>query len=180
MAGSIVTLDNMDIAIMTHLQADGRKSFTDIAKALNVSVGTVRNRVSRLVADRTLHIFGRVNPTHVGFQAPANIHVIIRPPALISAAAAEIAAFPEVSYVAMLTGEYDLEIDVMCRDQAHLTDLLTMRLHKVEGVAETRTHMILRIFKYAQPDLNLLKSAGTAEAADASDNMPQSHEKSQI
>ncbi len=148
---------------MGHLQEDGRKSFTDIARALNVSVGTVRNRVSRLIADKTLQIFGRVNPTHVGFQASANIHINIRPPSLLADAVAEISEFPEVSYMAMLTGEFDLEIDVMCRDQAHLTELLTNRLHKVPGVAETRTHMILRIFKYAQPDLSLLASENNTD-----------------
>jgi Lrp/AsnC family transcriptional regulator, regulator for asnA, asnC and gidA len=152
-----VALDDLDIAIMSQLQADGRKSFTDIARALDISVGTVRNRVSKLIADRTLHIFGRVNPTHVGFQASANIHIAVRPPALISAVASEVGDFPEVSYMALLTGEFDLEIDVACRDQEHLTELLTNRLHRIEGVAETRTQMLLRVYKYAQPDLRLLQ-----------------------
>ena len=162
-------VDDLDLAIMMQLQEDGRRSFTDIARALNISVGTVRNRISRLIADKTLHIFGRVNPTHVGFQASANIHIAVRPPSLIGAAASVIGEFPEVSYMALLTGEFDLEIDVACRDQEHLTELLTNRLHKVEGVVETRTHLLLRVFKYAQPDLRLLQRP-SARAAGHDDN----------
>lgn len=149
-------LDRIDLAILRQLQDDGRRSFTEIAKALGLSVGTIRNRFHRLLEDGTLHVIGRADPHRVGFRAPANIHIAVRPPHLIPKAAAQIAEFPETSYVAIVSGSYDLEVDVMCRDLDHLTELITERLHRVPGVADTNTSLILRVVKYSQPNLKLL------------------------
>jgi DNA-binding Lrp family transcriptional regulator len=43
-----VSLDDVDRAILHHLQENARKSLTDIAEAVNVSDNTVRNRVQNL------------------------------------------------------------------------------------------------------------------------------------
>ncbi len=150
-------LDALDLGILAHLQEDGRRSFTAIAEALEVSVGTVRNRFARLLADGTLHVIGRADPHRAGFRAPANLHVAVRPPHLVEPAAHAIARFPEASYVALVSGAFDLEVDVMCRDLQHLTELVTERLSQVAGVAEVRTNVILRVVKYGQPDLRLVR-----------------------
>ncbi|ADI14534.1 Lrp/AsnC family transcriptional regulator [Truepera radiovictrix] len=168
-------LDQVDLAILRQLQDDGRRSFTDIASALGLSVGTIRNRFTRLLEDGTLHVIGRADPHRVGFHAPANVHIAVRPPQLITAAAAQIADLPETSYVAIVSGPYDLEVDVMCRDLAHLTELVTERLPRIPGVADTHTSLILRVVKYAQPNLELLhpEAQGAAEGdADTTDPNP--------
>ena len=59
-------MDQIDLDIISFLQTDGRMPFTDIAKALDVSEGTVRNRVARLVQDRMLQIVGMVDPYRLG------------------------------------------------------------------------------------------------------------------
>lgn len=166
MAAENEHVDELDLQILAHLQQDGRKSLTDIAAALGTSVGTVRNRVARLVADKTVHISGRVDPHKVGFRAPANIRVTIQPPSLVEQAAAQIAEFPEVSYVALISGEFDLEVDVLCRDQSHLSNLITDRLHQVPGVTKVHTDMVLRVYKLADPDLNLVNPARIPDAAE--------------
>lgn len=151
-------LDELDFAILAHLQVDGRKSFTDIAKALNVAGNTVRNRVTRMIEQGTLNVIGRVNPHHVGFHAYAMIHVTIEPPHLTEAAVAQIIEFPEVSFLATMSGEYDLCVDVMCRDNQHFTELINQRLHQVPGVTKTKTMFFLKAYKYGQPDLSLLQT----------------------
>jgi Lrp/AsnC family transcriptional regulator for asnA, asnC and gidA len=152
------SLDDLDFAILTELQDDGRKSYTDIARALGVSIGTVRNRITRMVDDGTVRFICRPDAYRVGFHTPANIKVSIRPSNRLEEAAAQIAAFPEVYYLALVAGEYDLDIDVMCRDQQHLTDLVTERLHRVPGVYATVTSVILRVYKLSLPDLSLVSS----------------------
>jgi Lrp/AsnC family transcriptional regulator for asnA, asnC and gidA len=112
-------VDALDLAILKHLQDDGRRSFTEIATCLNVAVGTVRNRLKRLLTDQTVRIVPRINPQRVGFHAPATILISIEP-TLHEEAITEIATFPEVSWLASLTGEYDVVVDVMCRDIDHL------------------------------------------------------------
>ncbi|MCB0035147.1 MAG: Lrp/AsnC family transcriptional regulator [Anaerolineales bacterium] len=149
-------MDDLDFAILNHLQEDGRKPFTEIAKALGVTEGTIRNRVAKLTADETLKVIGLVDPHHIGFDTPALISVSVQP-GLLDDAVAAISKFPEVSYLLLVAGEYDLMVEVMCRDRSHLTELVTGRLHKVPGVTDTRTTFILHIYNVVQPDLNLAK-----------------------
>ena len=149
-------MDDLNFALLTHLQADGRKPFTEIAKALDVSEGTVRNRVAKMTADRTLQIIGLVDPHQAGFDCPALIQVAVEPEHT-EAAIDEISTFPEVSYLLSIAGDFDLLVEVMCRDLDSLSEFITHRLRKVPGVKNTHTTFILKTHKVVQPDLNLIK-----------------------
>lgn len=149
-------VDDLDFAILSLLQKDGRSSFTDIANELGTAVGTIRNRVTKMLEDDTLHIVGRVNPYRVGFNSPATILISVEPDN-IQEVIARISEFPEVSYISMLTGDFELMVDVMCRDSGHLTEFLVQNLSKVRGIRTYKTSIILRIVKYVQPDLLLAR-----------------------
>jgi Lrp/AsnC family transcriptional regulator for asnA, asnC and gidA len=82
--------------------------------------------------------------------------VYVRPATLKEKVAQKIARFKEVSFLAMTSGDYDLEVDVMCRDNEHLVHFVN-ELSKIEGVYQTKTTIYFKVYKYAQPDLNLLK-----------------------
>lgn len=86
------TLDDLDFAILSCLQQDGRMSFTEIAERLTVSVGTARTRLNRLIDEGIISIVGRVNPDKVGFRAYAHIAVYVRPATLKEQVAQEISA----------------------------------------------------------------------------------------
>lgn len=45
----MVELDNLDVKILSHLQANSRKSFQEIAKSCLTSVPTIKSRVDRLI-----------------------------------------------------------------------------------------------------------------------------------
>lgn len=156
------TLDDLDFQILSQLQKDGRKSFTEIADALNVSVGTVRNRVTWLMETKTLTVIGRVDPEKIGFHAYAHIFINVRPAELILPVAEKIAKLPEVSFLAMISGGYDLEVNVMCRNNDHLIWLMNEKIHRIKGVFETSTNMYFRVIKIAQPDLNLVKESNSS------------------
>ena len=149
-------IDDLDFTILAHLQEDGRKPFAQIAKELGLAVGTVRNRVLKMLEDKTLRIIARVNPQRVGFNAYTTILVSIQPEYL-GESSKEIARFPEVSYLSIITGEYDVMVDVMCRDTQHLKDFLINRLAKVKGIKEFKTMLILDVYQFAQPDLRLAR-----------------------
>ncbi len=141
-------MDKIDRAILDMLQDDGRKPFTEIAHTLGVSEGTVRNRVSRLIEDRVLHIVGMVDPAALGLHTPAVVGVTVQP-ARVDDVAQAIAAFPEVTYLIMVSGEFDLWVEVQCRDRDHLATFLNDRLLRVPGVVRTQTFITLRNYKLA-------------------------------
>jgi Lrp/AsnC family transcriptional regulator, regulator for asnA, asnC and gidA len=154
---SSMQLDDLDYKILEQLIKDGRKSFTDIADELNVSVGTVRNRYNVFVDNELLTIIGRVNPDKIGFHTYAQILIKVRPVDKVAEVAERIAKLPEVSFLAMTTGAYDLEVNVMCRNNEHLVQLMTTQITKMDGIFESATNIYFKVYKYAQPDLYLLK-----------------------
>ena len=157
-------MDALDHSILAILQKDGRKPFTEIAKMLSVTEGTVRNRVSKLIEDQVVQISGLVNPHYLGYNAPAIIGVSVKPPYL-DEAAAQIATFPEVAYLVMVSGEFDLMVEVFCRDREHLASLLKDQLRRVPGVQRTETFFILHTFKLAQGARPSLSRNGPLEAS---------------
>jgi len=151
-----VVLDDLDFAVLSCLQEDGRMSFTIMADKLKVSVGTIRTRVNKLIEDGTINVIGRVDPDKVGFRSYAHIAIYVRPAALKEKVVQKIVNKPEVSFLAGTSGDYDLEVDVMCRDNDHLVEFVN-GISKIEGVYQTKTTIYFKVYKYAQPDLKLLK-----------------------
>lgn len=149
-------MDDLDLAILASLQNDGRRPFTDIAQNLGVSEGTVRNRVAKLVNDDTLKIVGIVDPVSLGYNAPAMIGISVSE-LDIERIAEEIAVFPEVNYLIMVSGEFDLIVEIICRDREHLANFLNHHLRRVAGVERTQTFMTLRIFKNAHGQAPILQ-----------------------
>jgi Lrp/AsnC family transcriptional regulator for asnA, asnC and gidA len=141
-------MDNIDHKLIAILQKDGRTPFTEIAKQLDISEGTVRNRLARLQEKGIIQVIGMVDPYTLGFDAPAMIGVSVDPPELEKAAAV-IAEFEEVSYLIMVSGEFDLIVEVMCQDRESLAKFLNQKLRLVPGITRTQTYLILRTFKMA-------------------------------
>jgi Lrp/AsnC family transcriptional regulator for asnA, asnC and gidA len=150
------SLDETDFAILSHLQKDGRMSFTVIAKKLKVSIGTVRTRFNKLIEEGAISIIGRVDPAKVGFHCYAQIAVNVRPASVKDKVAKQISKSPEVSFLALTSGEFDMEVDVMCRDNDHLMEFVD-KISRIDGVHQTRTTIYFKVFKYAQPDLGLIR-----------------------
>ncbi len=150
-----IPLDETDFAILQRLQDDGRRSFSDIANELNIASNTVRNRVARLQDANLLKIIGWVDPNVLGYRAPANIQIAIEPPQLLEEAAAQLSELPEARFVAMITGDFDLTVNVRCRDLDHLTNLITKKIYNIPGVVRTQTNMYMHVFKYGPSEVNL-------------------------
>jgi Lrp/AsnC family transcriptional regulator for asnA, asnC and gidA len=139
-------ISELDKRIIEHLQLDGRRPFTQIATALGVSEATVRARTNRLIERGILQIVGVTDPLKLGFQQQAMIGVRCEAPQLLEAAEV-INAFPEVDYLVVTAGAYDLLVEVVCEDNEALLRFLTEKLRRVAGVRETETFVYLRMLK---------------------------------
>ena len=105
---------------------------SEIAEKLNVSISNVRMRVSKLLEDKTIQIVGRVNPQNVGFNAYANIAVSVRPAHLIPVVIDKLMEMREVSFLAVTSGEFDIEVDIMCKDNEQLHQLVNQVIAQIE------------------------------------------------
>ena len=136
----------LDKRIIEHLQADGRKSFTQIATALGVSEAAVRARTNRMVERGILQIVGVTDPLRLGFQQVAMIGIKCEANKLMQVAD-RLAEFPEVDYVIITAGSYDILIETVSEDNEALLRFLAERLRAIDGVRETETFVYLRMVK---------------------------------
>jgi Lrp/AsnC family transcriptional regulator for asnA, asnC and gidA len=141
-------LDDLDKGIIGALQAEGRRPYSRIAQQLGVSESVVRYRVQRLEQSGMLQVVGIADPLRLGFDRMALIGLKVRPGAL-KAVCEAVTAFPETSYVAATAGGFDAIVEVICRDTAHFGELLTGRLHAVDGVVSAESFFVLEIYKMA-------------------------------
>ena len=135
-------VSELDKRIIEHLQADGRRPFTQIAAELGVSEAAVRARTNRLIERGILQVVGVTDPLKLGFQQMAMIGIRCESDRLVA-----VAEMPEVDYVVITAGTYDLLIETVCEDNEALLRFLTERLRSIEGVRETETFVYLRMVK---------------------------------
>ena len=143
-------VSDLDKRIIEHLQADGRRPFTQIAAELGVSEAAVRARTNRLIERGILQVVGVTDPLKLGFHQMAMVGVRCQSDRLV-AVAEELAAMPEVDYVVITAGTYDLLVETVCEDNEALLRFLAERLRAIDGVRETETFVYLRLVKQTLP-----------------------------
>ena len=138
-------LSPLDKRIIEHLQADGRRPYTQIAHDLGVSEAAVRARTNRLIERQILQIVGVADPRKLGFEQAA-IGIRCEPGRLVAVAEA-LATMPEVDYVVITTGRFDIIIETVLADTEALLRFLTDRLPAIDGVRDSETFTYLRLVK---------------------------------
>jgi Lrp/AsnC family transcriptional regulator for asnA, asnC and gidA len=136
----------LDKRIIEHLQQDGRRPFTQIAADLGVSEAAVRARTNRLVERGVLQVVGVTDPLRLGFQQMAMIGIRCERDKLVEVSE-RIADMPEVDYVVITAGTYDLLIETVCEDNEALLRFLAEKLRQIDGVRDTETFVYLRMVK---------------------------------
>lgn len=160
--------DEIDHVILQTLQEDGRKSFSDLAKDMGMAVSTISKRYMNLVECGILTIVGRVEPERVGLNAYAAIQVQVDTVANVERVAKELQAMPEVCFLALRTGDFQLEINVMCRDNTHLMEILRNNMDKINHVRKYEINMYLKVYKWGR----------SAVKKNEASNLPQKRQNS--
>ena len=138
-------LDAVSKAIVSELQADGRRSYAEIGRAIGLSEAAVRQRVQRLTESGVMQIVAVTDPMQLGFTRQAMIG--IRCAGDTRATADALAALPEVDYVVLTAGGFDVLAEVVCEDDDQLLELLNTRIRSLDGVVSTDTFVYLKLRK---------------------------------
>ncbi len=137
--------DELDKAIIAELQRDGRAAYSTIAETVGLSEAAVRKRVKRLIAEEVMQVVAVTDPTQLGFARQAMIGIRASGP--LEPVAEALSALPEVVYVVITTGSYDLLTEVVCESDAHLLELVSQRIRGIERITDTDTLMYLKLQK---------------------------------
>jgi Lrp/AsnC family transcriptional regulator for asnA, asnC and gidA len=137
----------LDVAIVDLLMEDGRLSCAEIARRIGgVSERAVRYRIARLVREGVIRVLAIPNPKALGFPVVADVMIEVEP-GHIQEVAGKLREYECVSYVACSTGDRDVSIQVVARDNAELYRFVTDVVGKVPGVRRTETYLVPVILK---------------------------------
>jgi Lrp/AsnC family transcriptional regulator, regulator for asnA, asnC and gidA len=138
-------LDHTNRVIIEELQRDGRRPYGAIAKTVGLSEAAVRQRVQRLRESGIIEIVAVTDPLQLGFRRQAMIGV--KAEGDLRVLADELARIPEVEYVVICAGSFDLLVEVVCEDDDHLLELLNTSIRSVPGVQATEAFVYLKLAK---------------------------------
>ena len=138
-------VDEIDKAIIEQLQADGRIPYTRLGLAVGLSEAAVRQRVARLTESGVVQIVAVTDPLTLGFRRMAMIGLKVEGDLRIASEA--IAEIPEVSYVVIVSGSFDLLMEIVCEDDEHLLTILNDKVRAIPGIRSTETFTYLKIDK---------------------------------
>jgi Lrp/AsnC family transcriptional regulator for asnA, asnC and gidA len=138
-------LDKTDIAIIGHLQMDGRRAYTTIAKDLGISEASVRQRVARLLRTNVIQIVAVSSPLDLGLIW-AQVHLRVEGERL-EAVAAEVAELPQVDYVSICAGNFDILVGIVAHDREELMDVLVNHVRTIPGIVQAEFLLHLKVLK---------------------------------
>ncbi len=139
-------IDETDRQIVNLLMEDGRRSCAEIGRMLGISERKVRYRIERLRREGIIRFSAIANPKALGFPVTADVFLEVEP-GRIPEVARHMAQYECVTYVACSTGERDISIQVVARDNAELYHFVAEVVGKVPGVRRTTTVLVPLILK---------------------------------
>ncbi|KNY06279.1 MULTISPECIES: Lrp/AsnC family transcriptional regulator [unclassified Microbacterium] len=138
-------LDDVSKTIVELLQEDGRRSYSDIGRAVGLSEAAVRQRVQRLTEAGVMQIVAVTDPMQLGFRRQAMIGIRVSGDTRV--VAEKIAEIPAIDYVVITVGSFDVLAEVVCEDDDDLLALINDSIRPIDGVLSTETFIYAKLQK---------------------------------
>jgi Lrp/AsnC family transcriptional regulator for asnA, asnC and gidA len=136
--------DNTDLRILEILMQDAKRPYTEVAKRVNVSQGTVHVRMNKMedagILEKTTL---KINYAKLGYDITAFIGIYLEKSALYEMVLAKLKSIPEITSIHYTTGNYSMFVRIHCRDTNHLKEVLHDKMQQVEGIERTETMISL-------------------------------------
>lgn len=137
-------IDVLDRKILTVLMNDAVVPYTEIAKQLDVSAGTIHVRMKKLM-DLGVVTGSQliVNPTIIGYDICAFIGIFLDKGSAYNDVRQQMHAISEIVELHYTTGIYSIFAKVLCRDTNHLREVLNEKIQPIHGIQRTETFITL-------------------------------------
>lgn len=137
-------IDSIDLKILTELIENASLPYTEIAKKIGVSGGTIHVRMKKmedLGIVKGSHL--EINYTRLGYDITAFLGIYLDKSEFYDKAVDDLRKIPEVVNVHYTTGNYSMFVKIICRDTQHLREVLHDKIQKVYGIQRTETSISL-------------------------------------
>lgn len=137
-------IDKLDMQILSILMKDAMTPFSEIAKELIVSGGTIHVRMNKLkdigiVKGSELVI----DPLELGFDVSGFIGIYLEKGSLYNTVSKELKSIPEVVELHYTTGTYSMFAKIVCKDTKNLREVLNEKIQSIKGIQRTETFISL-------------------------------------
>lgn len=156
-----ISIDKIDSQIICLLQKDGRIPFTKIAEELNCSEATIRSRTQRLIRDEVISIVAVCEPRKLGFALTGNIKLQVST-GKMKEVIDELRELPEITYIALMTGPADVDMDFVVKSLEELNILIHNNLGNINGIIKIETSIITS-YEKEKYDYGTVLSQNTAD-----------------
>jgi len=137
-------LDQLDLQILSKLVEDGKIPYTDLAKQLFVSSGTIHVRMKKM---EELGIVKGASLTldypKLGYDVSAYLGIFLENGSYYKEVIRQLEEIPELVEANYTTGTYNLLCKIVCKDTNHLRLVLQDKIQKIPGVQRTETFISL-------------------------------------
>ena len=137
-------IDHLDRQILAKLVEDGKAPYTDIAKQLFVSSGTIHVRMKKL---EQLGIVKGASLTidyqKLGYDITAFLGIHLDKSSLYDEVVQMLLQIPEIVEANYTTGMYSIFTKIVCKDTNHLREVLHDKIQKISGIQRTETFISL-------------------------------------
>ena len=142
-------IDKLNIDIMRHLR-NGRESYKKIAEHLGITENTVRSRVNKLIDEGILNFTGNVNPDSL--EGHRLLYLGVKLSDLdITRKGDDFCSLPGVVSAGIVTGRYDLILQVLLNNDFNLLEFITEHVAKVEGVQTVESFIVYKGYNLKVP-----------------------------
>ncbi len=119
---------------------NAKMAYTEIAKKLFVSGGTIHVRMKKLEDSGIVKGYSlSVDHTRLGYDICAFLGIYLDKSSLYDEVARHLEQIPEVVDAHYTTGLYNIFARIICRDTNHLRDVLHDKIQKIPGIQRTET-----------------------------------------
>lgn len=136
-------MDELDRRLVTALRANARASYAELGRTVGLSGPSVQERIRRLEERGVLTAYNaRVEPSALGLDVTAFVGLLLSDTADQTAVAGRLDAVEEIEDCWYVAGDESYLVKVRVHNVGALEDLLG-RLLRIEGIARTRTTLVL-------------------------------------
>ncbi|WP_420577781.1 Lrp/AsnC ligand binding domain-containing protein [Ekhidna sp.] len=137
-------IDNVDLKILNILSEDAKMPYTEVAKKVFVSGGTVHVRMKKLeemgiVRGTTL----KIDYSKLGYDITCFLGIYLEKSSLYDRVVSELKEIPEIVTIRYTTGNYNIFCKIYCRDTHHLRIVLHDKIQRIDGIESTETFISL-------------------------------------
>jgi Lrp/AsnC family transcriptional regulator for asnA, asnC and gidA len=144
MPKNTVELDEIDRSILNILLKNANTSYVDIARKIHVSAGTVHVRMKNLIAAGIVkNAVLNVDYARLGFTICAFIGIHLEKSNKYPEVVNELYKIPEVVNVHYTTGNFNIFVKIICRDTAHLHEIMQEGIQQIEGIQRSESFLSL-------------------------------------